>query len=322
MHGAVHRLHRRMGEERHVIGRFEFRSLAESLADVAGRFRHRAISLARGDEAVQHVGRRHVGVRPFVPSDVEGVEALLGGPHVIADHRDEIVENDDLPDSRHGQGSCVVHMRDLAAEYRAARERGDLHALGPRVDAIDGFAVDLVRRVEPFQRLADQLEIRRGLERRILRRSELGGRLRKLAVSRLLSARIVNDLAVLRPAGGRIDAPLRRRGLDQHGAGGRAGDSHRLPERADGGRAAGRLEPEQRVRVELVVRRRSDDRHVFEGRVELLGKDHGEGGVDALPHLHLRDREGDFAVRIDAHESARREIRVRERSAEPGNGDA
>ncbi len=308
-----------------MIGRLELGSLAQSLGDVAGRFRHRARFLARRDEAVQHVGRRDVGVRPFVPRDVEGVEALLGGPHVIADDRDEIVENDDLPDPGHGLRPLVVHMRDLAAEHRAARERGDLHALGSRVDAVDGLAIDLVGRVEPLQRLADQLEIRRGLERRILRRRQRGGRLHKLAISRLPAARVVKDLAVLGPAGGRIDAPLRRRGLHQHGAGGRAGDSHRLPERADGGRAAGRLKAEKRVRVELVVGRRRDRSHLLERRIKLLGEDHGESGVDALPHLDLRDCEGDFAVRIDAHESVRREIRVRlrrERGAEPGNGDA
>ena len=161
IHGAVHRLHRRMGEERHVIGRLEFRSLAQSLGDVAGRFRDRALFLARRDETVEHVGGRHCGVRPFVPCDVESLEALLGGPHVIADDRDEIVENDDLPHSGHVAGRRVVDMRDLAAEYRTARERGDLHARRPGVDAIDSFAVDLVGRVEPFQRLADELEIRR-----------------------------------------------------------------------------------------------------------------------------------------------------------------
>ena len=111
VHGAVHRLHRRMGEERHVIGRLEFRSLAQSLGDVAGRFRDGALSLACGDESVQHVGRRHVGVRPFVPRDVEGVEALLGGPHVIADDRDEIVENDDLPHPGHGLWAAASFTR-------------------------------------------------------------------------------------------------------------------------------------------------------------------------------------------------------------------
>jgi len=60
-------------------------------------------------------------------------------------------------------------------------------------------------------------------------------------------------------------------------------------------------------------------------RVKLLGEDHGKGGVDALPHLDLRDCEGDLAVGLDAHERVRREIRVRlrrERGVEPGNGDA
>ena len=216
-------------------------------------------------------------------------------------------------------------MRDLAAEHRTARERGDLHALRPGVDSVDGFAVDLVGRVEPLQRLADELEIRRGLERRILRRRQSGGRLHKLAIGGLLRARVVKDLAVLRPAGGRIDAPLRRRGLHQHGAGGRAGDSHRLPEGADGGRAAGHLEPEKRVRVELVVRRRRHRGHMLERRVELLGEDHGKSGVDALPHLDLRDCEGDLAVGINAHERVRREVRVRlrrEHGAEPGKGEA
>ena len=294
-----------------MISRLEFRSLGQSLGDVAGRFRDRALSIARGDEAVENVGRRHVGVRPFVPRDVERVEALLGGPHMIADDCDEIVENDDLPHSRYVLSRRVVDMRDLAAEDRTARKRGDLHAWRSCVDAVDRLAVDFVRRVEPLQRLADELEIRRRLQRRILRRRQSGGGLRQFAVSRVLSARVVKDLAVLRPAGGRIDAPLRRRGLHQHGPGGRAGNSHRTPERADGGRAAGHLEPEKRVRVKLVIRRRGHCGHLLEGRIKLLGEDHGKGGVNALPHLHLRDREGDFAILVDANEGVRREIRAR-----------
>ena len=64
---------------------------------------------------------------------------------------------------------------------------------------------------------------------------------------------------------------------------------------------------------------------MLERRVKLLGKDHGKGGVDTLPHLDLRNYEGDLAVRINAHESVRREIGIRlsrDRGIEPGNGDA
>src|SRR5271169_1948164 len=38
---------------------------------------------------------------------------------------------------------------------------------------------------------------------------------------------------------------------------------------------------------------------------------HGERRIDALPHLHLRDRERDLAVLADANEGVRREIPVR-----------
>jgi hypothetical protein len=64
---------------------------------------------------------------------------------------------------------------------------------------------------------------------------------------------------------------------------------------------------------------------MLERRVKLLGKDHGKGGVDTLPHLDLRDCESDLAVGLDAHERVRREVRVRlrgEHSVEPGKGEA
>jgi hypothetical protein len=64
---------------------------------------------------------------------------------------------------------------------------------------------------------------------------------------------------------------------------------------------------------------------MLEGRVKLLGKEHRESGVNALPHLDLRDCEGDLAIGIYAHKGIRREVCVRlrgKRSVEPGNGDA
>ena len=57
MHRAVHRLHRRVSQERNMVSRLELGSVAQSLGDVAGRFRDRAFILARGDKAVQHIGR-------------------------------------------------------------------------------------------------------------------------------------------------------------------------------------------------------------------------------------------------------------------------
>jgi hypothetical protein len=124
-----------------------------------------------------------------------------------------------------------------------------------RVDAVDDLAVDLVGRVEPLQRLADQHEILG-----ILERTSFGGRLRspqpparhrKLAPARL---------CITSPFGGgaacRLDLPLLRGGLHQHGARAGAGRAQRLPERPDRSGAAGRLNAEQGIGVKLVIRRR------------------------------------------------------------------
>ena len=140
------------------------------------------------------------GVRPFVPVDLERLEALLGRPHVIADHGDEIVEHHDLPHARNLLRGAVVDLADLAAEHRSMRQRCELHARQHRVDAVDGLAVDLVRRVEPLQRLADIDEILRVLERDILGRGLAARGLRQRAIGKLAAARLVRHLALRRRA--------------------------------------------------------------------------------------------------------------------------
>ena len=115
-------------------------------------------------------------VRPFVPGDVERVEPLLGRPHVIADDGDEVVEHDDLAHAGDRLRRAVVDMPDLAAEHRAGRDGRELHARRHHVDAVDRLAVDLVGRVEPLERLADQREVLRVLQRRIGGRRAVGAR--------------------------------------------------------------------------------------------------------------------------------------------------
>jgi hypothetical protein len=43
-------------------------------------------------------------------------------------------------------------------------------------------------------------------------------------------------------------------------------------------------------------------------RVELFGKDHGDTGVYALPHFHLRHHEGGRTRLVDANECVGREF--------------
>ena len=166
MNRAVHRLHGRVREERNVIGRL----------DLGGGARHRPVDIAdvlrngarlerRLFELADDRARVELGVRTVVPFDHQGREPLLRRAHVIGHDGDGVVEPHDLAHALDGLGRGIVHALHAAAEHRRLRKRRDLHAGRPNVDAVDGRAVDLRRRVETLGRGADQLEILRSLER-------------------------------------------------------------------------------------------------------------------------------------------------------------
>ena len=81
--------------------------------------------------------RRERGMRTVVPFDLERLQPLLRGTHVIGHDGDGIVEPDDLAHALDGLGRGVVHALHAAAEHRRLRQRRDLHAGRARVDAID-----------------------------------------------------------------------------------------------------------------------------------------------------------------------------------------
>src|SRR5260370_510190 len=74
----------------------------------------------------------------------------------------------------------------------------------------------------------------------------------------------------------------------------------RLPSRADGARAAGRLyAPEQRIAVTLFIRRGMFKRDLAEFDFELFRDQHRDRGVGALPHLDIGHRQRDLPARRD-----------------------
>ena len=185
MNRGVDRLHGRVREKRQLVGRFQPVAGGKALGDIAVGFRDRAVLFAGGAQIAPDVVRAEACVRAFVPVDHQRVEAFLGRPHVIADHRDQIVEHDDLLHAGDFPGGAVVDLADLAAEYRTGLQRREFHAGQHRIDAVDGLAVDLVGGVEPLQRLADQHEILRVLERDILWRHLAVRRQRQRAIGKL-----------------------------------------------------------------------------------------------------------------------------------------
>ena len=247
-------------------------------------------------------------IRTFVPIDHQRIEALLGRPHVIADHGDEIVEHHDLLHALDFFGSAVVNLRDPAAKHRTGLQRCELHVGQYRIDAVDGLAVDFVRGIEPLQRPADQHEILRVLQRDILWRHLAARRERQRTIGKLAPAVLVQDLAVGGSAAYRLDLPLFRGGLDQHGARACAGSAQVGPPRPDRIGIAGGLNAKQRIAVELVAGRCVLQRHSREIGVELFRQNHRYRGVDALSHLDLRHHQRCRAGWIDADEGVRRKL--------------
>ena len=105
MHRAVHRLHRRVGEERQLVGRFDRLALRQRLGRIADRFGDRAVLLARGAKsASRSCAELTCAFGPSSQVMSSAREPLFRRPHVIADHGDEIVQHDDLPHAGNGLG--------------------------------------------------------------------------------------------------------------------------------------------------------------------------------------------------------------------------
>jgi hypothetical protein len=78
---------------------------------------------------------------------------------MLGDHRDSVVEVYDLTDALDRQCRAVVDMGELAAENRASRDCGDLHAGNFDIDAELRLAINLVGGIETLGRRSDQLKI-------------------------------------------------------------------------------------------------------------------------------------------------------------------
>ncbi|MGF6918952.1 hypothetical protein OKW28_003125 [Paraburkholderia sp. 40] len=224
-----------------------------------------------------------------------------------ADHRDRVVELDDLAYAGDRLRMRIVDARERAAEHRTVRDRRVNHVGQAHVEAELRGTVDFLRRIETLRRRADQLEVLRVFQRHVLRRGQRGGGLRELTIARAAITGRVDHLTGLRMTTRRIDLPLLRGRVDQHHARSRARAAHRLPREADRRRAAGQLAAEQRVHEELFVGRRVIERDRAERHFEFLGDQHRNRRIDALAHLDLRYHERYLAGVVDLDERVRRE---------------
>src|SRR5207302_9178619 len=106
-------------------------------------------------------------------------------PRVNGYHCDRVVEPYKLAHDGHGLRLRFVDGDEPSTEGRRSRHHRELHSPEPCVDAELRTAVDLASGVETPVRCADQLEVRRLLERNLLRHRQLRGGIDQLAVAEL-----------------------------------------------------------------------------------------------------------------------------------------
>ena len=261
----------------------------------------------------QHRLAQRAGARHLVrcgPRHRQRPPSLQGGPRGIGDDGDAMHHAErptrgrdahDVADAGYGTGAGLVDARDRTAERRTLHDRME-HPRHFDVDAVACLPGDDVVRIHRAHARAQQAKARRNLERDGLRRCGptrgVGG---ELAIRQRAPARRVVYGAARRRKARDLDVPARCRFGNEQCARGRANLPETGPASHDGAAAAGELCASQR-RVEIGL----SHRHPIPVDVELLGDQHRQRGLHALPDLGIRRRDDHRSVDADLHPRVQR----------------
>ncbi len=319
---TIHRLHRGVMEERHLIDGLDALGRAgEGQSDVAPRLGHDARPLGERDELcadASGIERRGLALVPYdfqgaTPLDRLPVRVGHDGhagrasrrPLAALPHPGRRCELHHRPHTGHGTRFLCVDPLQPAAQHRGSLDRGDEHARHLHIDAEDGAAIHLDGCVEPRHSRADDPEGLGLLERDVGRHRERRRPGGECSVRETPAGRHVDDCAPLGTACGGLDVPGLRGGSDEHLARGRARLAQRVPGAADRVRATGAHLPRPR----RGVLRHGPESHAGPVRVELVGQNDREARLGALTHLRFVDRESHRTVGADADPGVGSELR-------------
>jgi hypothetical protein len=300
MHRRVERLHGDVSKQRSLIQRVMDAARAREHADGVALF------LGLGHWSVQRVAiklteLRAVGARggAAIPGDLQRIERGLRAPIGIGHHGDGLRHANDAHDAATSPDRGLVDVDELPAEDRAGLHRRIDHVRQAGIDAVFRGAIELHRRVETRQGFADQREAAELLDRRLAVECDLRRFRGKLAIGERSAAGAMQHRAVRRGALGDGNVPLPRRGGDQALARAGARLLQPLPRSGDPA-AANRIH----VAIDgvLTLIARGGGEFALDLRpvdLQLLGDDLRQRGRGALPHLRMRDADGDGLVGID-----------------------
>src|SRR5262249_25000331 len=260
------------------------------------------VRIEAGLEKLSNRGAGHFGIRSFIPDDWKGVERALGLPPGIGNNGDSgFADLHDLLHALHSNDRSGVEAFYLAAEDRAVLDCRVEHAWQSEIDSIDQLAGELVGGVEALNPLAGNLPVLRILELHILRRLELGGGFRDLAVGDGAAGRGVREPAVRGAHLGARVFPLVGGGLLEHLPRRGAALAHVILRVADAAAAAGRHVAPYALAGDVLAGGGIFGRDLRPVAFEFLGDELGEPGKRALTHLRAGDANDHRVVRADHH---------------------
>ena len=206
---------------------------------------------------------------------------------------------DNVADTRHRLCLIGVEALDFSAKYRALDHARNQHPGTLHVDAEGRFTVHFFRNIKPLQRLAQQTEFFRTLQRNRFRNRKRRGLFDQRAVSQTAPAGFVDDFALLCGARIFLHVPGLSSGGDQH-CPRRAPSLPQDPPHAANTVAAGRQLCATEIGITVFgVRRHPLGFDLVPVHIEFFGQEHRHRGHHALAHFQLRQHDGDCVVGAD-----------------------
>lgn len=292
-----------MREDRQAVNELNGRSvLGLRLGDVAFIYVWQSIAADGIFHALLEIGKREIPADAWVPLKGKCCQPLACGTRVVGHDRDRILNAHDLLDALYRHGRSVVDRTQLAAKMGTDGDCGVGHAFRTGIDTELRRTVDLLRTVQTFDRLADQLEARRRLQWYFLRNRLQRSSLNQAAIGTPAVTRRMDDVSRLGFAAIRLHTPTTGSSIHQHDARSGSRLAHLVVNGANGKGTASDLIAQQGVRIPRGIGGRMLENQLIKRDFQLFCQQHRNRSVDPLSHLHGRHDQDNLAFGRDPNE--------------------
>ena len=270
----------------------------------------------RSSQRLAQAGTRFRSRWAAIPIDLQGLAPLHSSPGGIGHDHDSARSVHILPQRRNFEdvaysGHCLgfgcLKMQRLAAKRRATGDHRKHHFRNAHIETKPCAAVDLRWNIHARRGMADQFEFGFAFQRNffLIRQRQLGGRFDQFAISRVPRRLLMGHGSIFGDALRLRNIPSLGRSRDHQLANACAG-SPQGHEILHGAATAARAH----VLVDVRPRLRLLYADCIEIHVCFFRENHGQPGLDSLPHFGFRHNQRNVPVRVHVDVSIERIYRT------------